>query len=78
MKRAAPILHALAKTYSSFVEHPIQRQFLALTAEQNCLLFAGDAKDTFAHYPAPKVPIFMMIDNQYYEWYFHRFGKKFD
>ena len=33
-KRAAPILHALAKTYSSCVEHPIQRQFLALHHEQ--------------------------------------------
>ena len=59
---AAPILyHALAKTYSSSsscVEHPIQRQFLALAAKQNFLLFGGDAQDTFAHSPAPEVPLY--------------------
>ena len=48
-KRASPFLHALAKTYSLCVEHPIQRQFLALTAKQNFLLFVGDTKDAFAH-----------------------------
>ena len=77
-KQAAPILHALAKTYSSCVEHPIQRQFLALAAEQNFLLFGGNAKDAFARSPAPEVPTYMMIDNQYYKWYLHRFGTKFD
>ena len=34
-KRAAPLLYALAETYSSCVEYPIQRKFLALAAEQN-------------------------------------------
>ena len=77
-KRAAPLLHALAKTHSSCVEQPIQRQFLALAAEQNFLLFGGDAKDAFAHSPAPEVPTFMMIDNQYYEWYLYKFKKKLD
>ena len=42
---------------------------VVLAAEQNFLLFGGDAKDSFAHSPAPKVPTYMMIDNQYYEWY---------
>ena len=51
---------------------------LAITAKQNFLVFSGDAKNAFAHSPAPKVPKFMVIDNQYYEWYFHRFGKKLD
>ena len=77
-KRAAPLLHALAKTYSSCVEHPIQRQFLALAAEQNFLLFIGNAKYAFAHSPSPQVPTFMMIDNHYYEWYFDRFKIKLD
>ena len=43
-KRAAPILYALAKTYSSCVEHPIQRQFLALATEQTFLLFGEIVK----------------------------------
>ena len=75
-KQAAPILHAFAKTYSSCVKYPIQRQFLALKAEQNFLLFCGDAKDAFAHFPAPEFPAFMMIDNQYYVWYLYKFGRK--
>ena len=49
------------------MEHPIQRQLLALAAEQNYWLFGGDANDTFAHSPTLEVPTFMMIDNQYYK-----------
>ena len=78
LKQVAPILHALAKTYASCVKHPIQQQFLTLAAKQNFLLFGGDSKDAFAHSPAPEVLTFMMIDNQYYEWYFHHFKKKLD
>ena len=66
------------KVYSSCVKHPIQQQFLALAAEQNLLLIGGDTKDAFAHSPAPEVPTFMTIDNQYYEWCLHQFGKKLD
>ena len=46
--------------------------------EQNFLLFCDDAKDAFAPSPIPEVPTFMMIDNQYYEWYFERFKIKLD
>ena len=77
-KRAAPLLYALSKTYSSCVEHLIQRRVFALAAEQNFLLFGGDTKDAFAHPPSPEVPTFMIIDNQYYEWYFERFKIKLD
>ena len=53
-KRAAPILHALAKTYSSCVEHPFQLQFLALTAAQNFFLYGEDAKQ-------PKMPLHTLL-----------------
>ena len=52
--------------------------FNDIAAKQNFLLFGGDAKDSFAHSLAPEVLTFMMIDNQYYEWYFHCFKKKLD
>ena len=58
------------------MEHLIQRQFLALAAEQNFRLFGGDAKYDFAHSPAPEVPTFMIINNQYYGWYYHQFNIK--
>ena len=77
-KRAAPLLHALAKTYSSCVEDPIQRRFLALAAEQNFLFFDCDTKDTFAHFPSLKVPTFITIDSQYYKWYLDKLGKRLD
>ena len=34
------------------MEHPIQRQFLALAVKQNFILFGGDAKGDFAHSPS--------------------------
>ena len=67
LKSVSPILYALVKTYSSCILHPIQCQFLALAAKQNYWLFGGDTKDAFDHFPAPEVPTFMMIDNQYYK-----------
>ena len=66
-KQAAHILQALAKTCSSYLEYPIQRQILALAVEKNFLLFGGNANDAFAHSPSPEVPTYMTIDNQYYE-----------
>ena len=54
-KRAAPLLHAIAKTYSSCVEQPVQRMFIALSALLGHSLFGGDAKDAFAHSPPPQL-----------------------
>ena len=70
-KRAAPLLHALALTYSSCVEHPMQRLFLATAAHEDLKIYGGDAKDTFAHSPAPDIPTYVTIDDQYADWYFH-------
>ena len=50
-KHAAPMLHALASTYSSCVEHPIQRLFFAIAAELNLRIYGDDAKDAYAHSP---------------------------
>ena len=72
-KRAAPILHALALTYSSCVEHPIQRLFLAISANLDLKIYGGDAKDAFAHSPAPSVSTFVTIDDQYADWYKFKF-----
>lgn len=77
-KRAAPTLHALARTYSSCVEQPIQRLFLALAAIENNLLFSGDAKDAYAHSPPPDIPTFVSIDAAYADWYEWKFNKKID
>ena len=77
-KKAAPLLHSIASTYSSCVEHPIQRLFLAISASQNLKIYGGDAKDAYGHSPGPEIPTFMSIDDAYAEWYEEKYGKKLD
>ena len=77
-KRAAPMLHALASTYSSCVEHPIQRLFFAIAAELNLRIYGGDAKDAYAHSPGPSIPTYVSIDDQYSDWYTYRHNKSID
>ena len=77
-KRAAPLLHAIASTYSSCVEQPIQRLFFALTALLNYKLYAGDAKDAYAHSPPPETPTYVALDSPFVDWYKWKFGKSID
>ena len=63
-KMAAPMLHALASTYSSCVEHPIQRLFFAIAVDQNLRIYEGDAKDAYTHSPGPEIPTFASADDQ--------------
>ena len=77
-KRAAPLLHALAQTYSSCVEHPIQRLYLALAASLNLKIYGADAKDAYGHSPGPEIPTYMYIDDAYAEWYEEKYGVPID
>jgi hypothetical protein len=60
---AAPQLHALANTWSSCVEQPIQRIFLALCASQGLTTYSEDVTDAYAHSPSPEVPTYLSIDD---------------
>ena len=75
-KYAAPLLHAIAMTYSSCVEHPIQRLFFALAAHLNLKVYGGDAKDAYGHSPGPETSTYVTIDDQYADWYKHKYGKE--
>ena len=77
-KYAAPLLHELALTYSSCVEHPIQRLFFAIAANLNLKVYGGDAKDAFAHSPGPDMNTYLAIDDAYAEWYKRTFTKSID
>ena len=68
-KYAARLLHKLALTYSSCVEH--QHLFFAIVvaANLNLKVHGGDAKDAFAHSPGPKMNMFLAIDDAYAKWY---------
>ena len=63
-------------TYSSCVEHPIQRLFFGIAAQKGLKVYGGDAKDAYGHSPGPEIPTYMKIDNQYADWYFHKYGKQ--
>ena len=69
-RRAAPILHVLADSYSSCVNQPVQRLFMAISALKNNLLFGGDARDACAHAWANfSQRTFVRVDAPYIEWY---------
>ena len=59
-KCAAPELHAVTSSYSSFVN------------KGN----GGDIKDDFSHDPSPDVPSYMQIDNANSEWWTQRYNKE--
>ena len=67
-KCAAPQLHALARTWSSCVELPIQRLFLEMCAHSGLTMYGGDATDAYAHSPDPK-DTYLSVDDAYSEWY---------
>ena len=73
-KRAAPELYRLFATYSSCLEHPMFRLFIALSVQLCYVVYGGDAKDAFAHSPPPTVPIYVYIDDAYADWYKWRFN----
>ena len=77
-KYAAPLLHELALTYSSCVEHPIQRLFFAIAANLNLKVYGGDAKDAFAHSPGPDMNTYLAIDDAHAKWYKITFNKTID
>ena len=74
-KYAALVLHKLALTYLSCMEHPIQCLFFAIAANLNLKVYGGDAKDTFAHSPGPEMKIYLAINDAYAEWYEQTFAK---
>jgi hypothetical protein len=76
-KMAAPKFHALANTWSSCVEQPIQHIFLALCASQGLTIYiyGGDVTDAYAHSPSPEVPTYKSTNDAYAEWYEKKFKK---
>lgn len=77
-ERAAPKLRQMVSTWSSCVELPIQRLFLGIAASKSLKLYGGDAKDAYAHSPASETPTYLSIDNQYADWYKHKYKKDID
>ena len=77
-KRAAPWLRMLVQTYSSCVELPCLRLFLALCAQRGYYVTFGDVENAYQQSPPPSIDCFLEIDDTIYDWYLNRFGKKLD
>ena len=71
--RAAPQLK-LANTYSSCIEQPCMRLFLALCAHEGFTSLKVDATNAYANSPPPNQPTFVVIDDQYADWFLARHG----
>ena len=74
-KKAVPQLHAVASTWSSCVELPVQRLFLGICADAGLTIYGGDATDAYAHSPAPN-DTYLQVDDAYAEWYNNKFKDK--
>ena len=68
----------MVSTWSSCIELPIQRLFLGIAASKSLKLYGGDAKDAYAHAPPSETPSYLSIDDQYADWYKHKYGKEID
>ena len=67
-KKAAPQLHAVASTWSSYEELPVQRVFLGIAANLGLTIFGSDATDAYADSSAPN-DTYLAIDDTYADWY---------
>ena len=74
-KKAAPQLHAVASTWSSCVELPVQHVFLGIAADLYLTVYGSNATDAYAHSPAPS-DTYLAIDDAYADWYKDIFGKE--
>ena len=75
LKKAVPQLHAVASTWSSCVELPIQWLFLGICANTGLTInYGGDTTDAYAHSPAPN-NTYLQVDDAYVEWYKNKTNK---
>jgi hypothetical protein len=72
--RAAPQLK-LANTYSSCIEQPCMRLYFSLCAFEGFTSLMVDATNAYANSPPPNQPTFVVIDEQYANWYLRRHGR---
>ena len=59
----------IAETYATCVEQPACRIFWSIAASANLVVMGADAGNAFAEAPPPVDPFYMIIDDQYREWW---------
>ena len=77
-KRAAPWLRQMVQTYSSCVELPCLRAFIAICANKGYYICFGDVDNACQQSPPPSVACFLNIDDTIADWHERRFGEVLD
>ena len=75
-RRAAPWLRMMVQTYSSFVELPCLRTFLAICSTQGYYICFGDVENAYQQSPPPSVNCYLEINDTVYDWHLHCVGIK--
>ena len=66
----------LANTYAACLEQPAARMFWSLAALENKLVFGADAANAFAEAPPPVAPLYLKVDEQFFDWWTNCLGKE--
>ena len=77
-KRAAPWLRMMVQTYSSCVELPCLRAFIAICVNRGYYICFGDVENAYQQSPPPSIDCYLDVDDTIYDWYLRRFGVKLD
>ena len=64
----------LAETYATCVAQPACRLYWAITANEGLISLGADAGNAFAEAPPPIEPFYMVIDDQFHEWWVECLG----
>ena len=77
-KRAAPWLRLILEVYSSCIETPCVRLFLAESVNRGFGTSFADVDNAFQQSPPPSVACFLAFDEVSKAWYKDRFGEELD
>ena len=75
-KRAAPWLRMLVQTYSSCIELPCLRAFIAICVNRGYHIAFGDVENACEQSPPPSIDCFLEIDDAVHDWYLRKFGDR--
>lgn len=59
----------LAHTFAACLEQPGARTFWAAAALMDMIVVGADASNAFAEAPSPKAPLYVVVDQQFREWW---------
>ena len=66
------------KTYSACVDQVANRIFWSISSSLNNIICGIDIVNGYAHAPPPDIPTYLVIDDQYADWYFNKFNEEID